>query len=1384
MERWLHSCIISVVILLVSACSQEDEALTDPSSTVPSGTSESTSSANRVVSGQANKGVISGGQVLLQGRDAQGELFTLAQATTDDTGRYQVTVDDSYTGPILLTVTPANNALITCDAPSGCGQVDPEFTDLDLNQNGTVDFAERFPVPDDFILQAVSEVDTSGEQVDLHATALTHMAASLAQEQGLDNDTVEAANNRVAQLFNVAGDIATIEPVDVTRLDALQQGDEVQIAYSTAAASVMELADPDNGLPIDDVLDQLADNFSDDGQLLVNDGGADTEISVAELADVGVRLSNHLMEQAEPVSAEVATVLDNISLDLQTRATVAAQEPAGQVTEVTTEVPLVVTAQAVSGSAQRVNGRVQVLSGESVNLNASVSGAGSNFQVQWQQVSGPDVSIENDNSAQARFIAAAQPGQSVTLAFRVVANSNAAANNGRSRAAVLENGRSASDVLQVTVVNPNTRPVAVSDQALLAEDESVLINVLANDQDAESDPLLVVSVSTADNGEVSIEDGQIRYQPNPDFNGDDNFAYEVSDGQLQAAGLVTVTVTPVNDAPRTEDDTVELAEDTSVVINLLANDLDVEGSALDLVSLSTPEHGEAVQGADGRVEYTPNANFFGTDHFTYQVTDGEAVAAGMVTIDVTPVNDAPFAQADTAEVNEDSSVLINALANDLDVEGDSLRLVNVIGTSQGQARIEAGQIRYTPADNFFGADVISYTMSDGVLESSAQVTVSVLPVNDAPVVANDTSALDEDTTVVIDVLANDTDIDSSNLSISSVSQAAHGELVIESGRVRYTPELNFNGSDSFSYQVTDGEAQVTGQVSLTIRPVNDQPQAVVDTGSLDEDRSLTVSVLNNDVDVDGDSLSLVAVSDATNGSVSISGRDIRYRPVADFNGTDSFTYTISDGELTSTAEVQLVILPVNDPPVSASDTFTIPPGVTTSVNPLANDIDIDGDNLLLTNVSAFGPVQGSFAVVDNRLEITPNEELSTGEAIGFLIYTLSDGTATRTSTINVLAGEPLILPEAEVEFTVTQLPLPPFEDPTGGLGSILFPFLPSFHNADGTFTLPDDTVSFALHLSGAAAGLDSSPVLFTIVTNPLGENVPIDTGSNQSCTFQLCSFLHPRNPDEGVIPGEWSYRVRFTNLIGGIIDLSTGTSVVDGPNAQDIGLFLVVRRRAEPLPEATSFNIQPWLTGNPNNDAQIQAVLGRARTILEGNNIQLNISPTEEIEGINFAQLPGNFEATVVRSLVRQGIGGALNVFFAESLTGDEDVVIGGTPGPLGIENQNNGILLGLDNFLDETGQLDVDYAAETLIHNIGLFLGLAESSSASGTSHDNLDDTAECVAEERDLDADGQVSADECLGFGAENIMFWQRSRTLDQLQFSPSQLQFLRRSPLAIVP
>ena len=88
------------------------------------------------------------------------------------------------------------------------------------------------------------------------------------------------------------------------------------------------------------------------------------------------------------------------------------------------------------------------------------------------------------------------------------------------------------------------------------------------------------------------------------------------------------------------------------------------------------------------------------------------------------------------------------------------------------------------------------------------------------------------------------------------------------------------------------------------------------------------------------------------------------------------------------------------------------------------------------------------------------------------------------------------------------------------------------------------------------------------------------------------------------------------------------------------------------------------------------------------------------------------------------------------------------------------------------------------MIHNIGLFLGLAESSSASGTSHDNLDDTAECVAEERDLDADGQVSADECLGFGAENIMFWQRSRTLDQLQFSPSQLQFLRRSPLAIVP
>ena len=173
-----------------------------------------------------------------------------------------------------------------------------------------------------------------------------------------------------------------------------------------------------------------------------------------------------------------------------------------------------------------------------------------------------------------------------------------------------------------------------------------------------------------------------------------------------------------------------------------------------------------------------------------------------------------------------------------------------------------------------------------------------LHVNHRPDAVDDSATTDEDAPVVIDVLSNDTDVDGDTLSVVSVSDPAHGSATInEDGTVTYTPDPDFNGVDTFTYTITDGNGgSDTATVTVTVRPVNDGPDAVDDSATTDEDTSVTIPVLANDTDPDGDTLSVVSVSDPAHGSVTVNpDGTVTYTPDPDFNGVDTFTYTITDG---------------------------------------------------------------------------------------------------------------------------------------------------------------------------------------------------------------------------------------------------------------------------------------------------------------------------------------------------------------------------------------------------------------------------------------------------------------------------------------------------------
>jgi len=254
------------------------------------------------------------------------------------------------------------------------------------------------------------------------------------------------------------------------------------------------------------------------------------------------------------------------------------------------------------------------------------------------------------------------------------------------------------------------------------------------------------------------------------------------------------------------------------------------------------------------------------------------------------------------------------------------------------------------------------------------VNVTVTPVNDAPVAANDTVTTAEDTAVVINVLGNDTDVDGDTLSVTAINGTAitattpvaitGGTVSLgANGQLTFTPAANFNGTPSFTYTVSDGKGGTSnGTVNVTVTPVNDAPVAAADTVRTDEDTPVVINVLGNDTDVDGDALSITRINGTaittttpvaiTGGTVSLGANgQLTFTPTANFNGTPSFTYTVSDGKGgTSTGNVNVTVTPVNDAPVNVTpQTLTAGSGVATLLSGISiRDVDAGTSQLTTT----------------------------------------------------------------------------------------------------------------------------------------------------------------------------------------------------------------------------------------------------------------------------------------------------------------------------------------------------------------------------------------------------------------------------------------------------
>ena len=441
--------------------------------------------------------------------------------------------------------------------------------------------------------------------------------------------------------------------------------------------------------------------------------------------------------------------------------------------------------------------------------------------------------------------------------------------------------------LEVSAV-PNTAPVANADTAAVIELTSVLIDVLANDTDADGDALTITSVTNGTLGTVTTDGATVTYTSIGGV-GADSFTYDISDGNGgTATGTVSVDVIAANVAPVATDDAYATDEDVALVVDavngVLANDTDADGDALTAVLVTGPANGTLTLNADGSFSYTPNADFNGADSFTYTANDATGVSnTATVAITVNAVNDAPVIVS-TPVTAADEGVAYSYDVDATDVDGDALTYALALAPVGMTIDPVSGLISWTPDDTQVGDQNVTVSVSDGnggVTTQSFIITVSAVVLESPPTAVEDAYSVNED--AILDeaapgVLGNDIATDGDAMTAVLVSgpscawtdgPSGAGAFVLNAdGSFHYEPIPNWNssliadnpfcpgfsGADQFSYMATDkdGNSNVV-TVDITVNEMNDAPIAAADVLTMTAMGSINFpapSVLANDNDVD------------------------------------------------------------------------------------------------------------------------------------------------------------------------------------------------------------------------------------------------------------------------------------------------------------------------------------------------------------------------------------------------------------------------------------------------------------------------------------------------------------------------------------------------------
>ena len=591
-------------------------------------------------------------------------------------------------------------------------------------------------------------------------------------------------------------------------------------------------------------------------------------------------------------------------------------------------------------------------------------------------------------------------------------------------------------------VEPNRPPVVTADTDKVVVGQAVVVDVTANDTDPDGDPLTVVAVTQPADGSgqaVVFDREKIQFSPPPlvdeEAQTTARFTYTVSDGNgHEVVGDVTVTVLPeqLDEPPYARDDSTFTYIDVPVTVDVLRNDGDPSGGRPRLVGRpGCPAGGDATVTADGQVRFDPPAGRSGAYRCTYEVTNARGLrASASIIVSVRePVitNLRPEANLDSLTVEVGETRSIDVLANDRDLDGTNAELELVSSTAPvlGTAT-RSGRVITFAAGNQTGTATINYQVADAegaVSLGRLRITITERA-NQAPIAVPDAATIfGPATPQQFDVLANDSDPDETPGGMSVISaNRVSGEATVSlvGSLVTVSPPADFVGQVLVTYSIRDGAGlTATSSIVLTVEePLNRPPDARDDAAEVVNGGTVTVAVLLNDSDADGDLLSLSIVSDPdpSLGSVSLNAsQSISFTARPGASGIAVIAYQVSDGELTDTATLRIDVRPCSESTPVANDGF-----LTTGYRqPVAVDLGTFGSNGAIVDVTAppgfangvYTPPEGengnvviSYAVV-NSCRLRAN---------GQVTIDVNQEPVAVPKSITVFRNEPVVVPVTDL----------------------------------------------------------------------------------------------------------------------------------------------------------------------------------------------------------------------------------------------------------------------------------------------------------------------------------------------------------------------------------